>query len=158
MAKTERELTVLERRSIRKLVTGSCANYDNAPCWASATRTVPCAGTSGNRFCPTPRNWKQPCRRFPQNAASTVGRPSQSAVEECTAPTNVQTQPGKSRPLPGCTSTGKKLRCNALSPKSPCSVMTFRVGFRKVVRIYSPFPTCTANGYRAQNKNQEIRK
>ena len=28
MAKTERELTVPERRSIRKLVTGSCANYD----------------------------------------------------------------------------------------------------------------------------------
>ena len=28
MAKTERELTVQERRSIRKLVTGSCANYD----------------------------------------------------------------------------------------------------------------------------------
>ena len=27
MAKTERELTVPERRSIRKLVTGSCANY-----------------------------------------------------------------------------------------------------------------------------------
>ena len=28
MSKTERELTVPERRSIRKLVTGSCANYD----------------------------------------------------------------------------------------------------------------------------------
>lgn len=28
MAKTERELTVPERRSIRKLVTGNCANYD----------------------------------------------------------------------------------------------------------------------------------
>ena len=28
MAKTERELTVPERRSIWKLVTGSCANYD----------------------------------------------------------------------------------------------------------------------------------
>lgn len=28
MAKTERELTVPERRSIRKLVTGCCANYD----------------------------------------------------------------------------------------------------------------------------------
>ena len=28
MAKTERELTIPERRSIRKLVTGNCANYD----------------------------------------------------------------------------------------------------------------------------------
>ena len=28
MAKTVRELTVQERRSIRKLVTGNCANYD----------------------------------------------------------------------------------------------------------------------------------
>lgn len=28
MAKTERELTVSERRFIRKLVTGNCANYD----------------------------------------------------------------------------------------------------------------------------------
>ena len=168
MAKTERELTVPERRSIRKLVTGSCANYDReygclpldceCPCWVSATQTAPCAGTSGKRFCPTTRNWKQPCRLCPQNAASTAESPSRSVGGECTAPTNVQTMPEESRPLPECESTGAKRQCNALTPKKAWFAMAFRVGLRKVVCIYSPPPNCPANGYRAQNKNQEIRK
>ena len=168
MAKTERELTVPERRSMRKLVTGSYANYDreygclpltaNAPCWASATQTAPCASTSGNQFCPMIRNWKQPYRHCPQSAASTAESPFRSAVEECTAPTNAQTMPGKSRPLPECESTGAKRQCNALTPKKPCGARTFRRGFREVVQLHSLPPNRPANGYRAQNKNQEIRK
>ena len=168
MAKTERELTVPERRSIRKLVTGSwptttettavCRWTANAPCWVSATQTAPCAGTSGKRFCPTTRNWKQPCRLCPQNAASTAESPSRSAGGGCTAPTNAQTMPEKSRPLPECESTEAKRQCNALTPKKPCGARTFGIGFRKVVQIYSPTQNCPANGYRAQNKNQEIRK
>ena len=162
MAKTERELTAQERLSIRKLVTGSCANYcrwtANAPCWVSATQTAPCAGTSGKRFCPTPRNWELPCRRCPQNAVSTVGGPFRSVGGGCTAPTNAQTLPEESRPLPECESTGAKRQCNALTPKKPCGARTFRIRFRKVVQIYSPTQNCPANGYRAQNKNQEIRK
>ena len=167
MAKTERELTVPERRSIRKLVTGSCAIYDReygclpldceCPCWVSATQTAPCAGTSGKRFCPTTRNWKQPCRRCPRNAASTAESPSRSVGGECTAPTNAQTMPEKSRPLLECESTGKR-QCNALTRKKPWGATTFRVRFRKVVQLYSPTKNCPANGYRAQNKNQEIRK
>ena len=168
MAKTERELTVPERRSIRKLVTGSwptttettavCRWTANAPCWASATRTAQCAATFVMRFCPTTRNWKQPCRLCPQNAASTAESPSRSAGEECTAPTNAQTLPEESKPLPECESTGAKRRCNALTPKKAWLAMAFLVGFRKVVQIYSPTQNCPANGYRAQNKNQEIRK
>ena len=168
MAKTERELTVPERRSIRKLVTGRCANYDQeygclpldceCPCWVSATQTAPCAGTSGKRFCPTTRNWKQPCRLCPQNAASTAESPSRSAGGGCTAPTNAQTMPAKSRPQPECESTGAKRQCNALTPKKPCGARTFGIEFRKVAQIYSPTQNCPANGYRAQNKNQEIRK
>ena len=123
-----------------------------------ATRTAPCAGTSGNRFCPTTQNWKRPCGRCLQSAASTVESPSRSAGEECTAPTNVQMQPGKSRPPPECASTGTKRQCNALARKKPWGATTFRVGFREVVQLYSPTPICPANGYRAQNKNQEIRK
>ena len=168
MAKTERELTVSERRSIRKLVTGSCANYDReygclpldceCPMLGICYTTAPCASTSGKRFCPTTRNWKQPCRLCPQNAASTVESPSRSAGGECTAPTNVQTLPAKSRPPPECASTGTKRQCNALARKKPWGATTFRVGFREVVQLYSPTPICPANGYRAQNKNQEIRK
>ena len=52
------------------------------------TQTALCAGTSGKRFCPTTRNWKQPCRLCPQNAASTAESPSRSAGGGCTAPTN----------------------------------------------------------------------
>lgn len=138
--------------------TAACRWTANAPCWASATQTAPCAGTSGKRFCPTTRNWKQPCRRFPQNAVSAAENRSPSVDAECTAPKNAQTMPEKSRPLPECESTGAKRQCNALTPKKPCGARTFGIGFRKVVQIYSPTKNCPANGYRARNKNQEIRK
>ena len=168
MAKTERELTVPERRSIRKLVTGSCANYDReygclpldceCPCWVSATQTAPCAGTSGKRFCPTTQNWKQPCRLCPQNAASAAENRSPSVGGECTAPTNAQMLPEESRSLPECESTETKRQCNALTRKKHCGARTFRRGFREVVQLHSLPPNRPANGYRAQNKNQEIRK
>ena len=168
MAKTERELTVPERRSIRKLVTGSwptttettavCRWTANAPCWVSATQTAPCAGTSGNRFCPTTQNWKQPCRLCPQNAASAAENRSPSVGGECTAPTNAQMLPEESRSLPECESTETKRQCNALTRKKHCGARTFRRGFREVVQLHSLPPNRPANGYRAQNKNQEIRK
>ena len=168
MAKTERELTVPERRSIRKLVTGSCANYDRdygcLPLDCECPMLGICYTNSAmcryfrEAVCPTTRNWKQPCRLCPQNAASTAESPSRSAGGGYTAPTNAQTMPGKSRPLPECESTEAKRQCNALTPKKPCGARTFGIGFRKVVQIYSPTQNCPANGYRAQNNSQEIRK
>ena len=138
--------------------TAACCWTANAPCWVFATQTAPCAGTPGNRFFPTTRHWKQPCRLCPQNAASTAESPSRSVGGGCTAPTNAQTVPEKSRPLPECESTVAKRQCNALTPKKPCGARTFGIESRKVVQIYFPTQNCPANGYRAQNKNQEIRK
>ena len=135
MAKTERELTVPERRSIRKLVTGSCANYDRdygclpldceCPCWVSATQTAPCAGTSGKRFCPTTRNWKQPCRRCPQGAASAAANRFRSVGAGSIALTSARKHPGKNRPPPEYANSGAKRQCNALALKSDCSATTF---------------------------------
>ena len=163
MAKTERELTVPERRSIRKLVSGSCANYDRDYSCLPLDCECPMLGIcyKNSAMCryfreavlPTTRNWKQPCRRCPQNAASTAESPSRSAGGGCTAPTNAQTMPAKSRPQPECESTGAKRQCNALTPKKPCGARTFGIEFRKVAQIYSPTQNCPANGYRAQNND-----
>ena len=138
--------------------TAACRWTANAPCWASATRTAPCAGTSGKRFCPTIPTWKQPCGRCPQGAASAAANRFRSVGAGSTALTSARKHPGKNRPPPEYANSGAKRQCNALTPKKPCGARAFRRGFREVVQLHSLPPNRPANGYRAQNKNQEIRK
>ena len=134
-AKTKRELTTGERRSIRKLVTGSCANYDSeygclpleceCPMLGVCYTSSACAGTFGNQYCQTIPNWKRPCRRCPPDAVSTAANRFRSMGVEPTAPTNARKHLGKSRPQPGCANSGAKRLCNAFALKSYCSATTF---------------------------------
>ena len=134
----------------------ACRWTANAPCWASAIQTAPCAATFGKRFCPTIPNWKQPCRGCPQSAASTVESPSLSVGEECTAPTNAQTMSEKSRPQPECANSGAKRLCNALALKSRCSTTTFCAAFAKTMQLHSPSCFPCSVGYRSQNQNGRL--
>ena len=137
MMKPQRELTPKEIRSIRKLVTTKCANYDkeygclpwtaNAPCLVSAIPTAPCAATSGSPFCPTIRNCLLPFSRCPPSAVSIVESHFRLMGARCTAPQIVPMQPAGSRQRPGYESTEKRRWiCNDYAPKKHCGAMTFR--------------------------------
>lgn len=136
--------------------TAACRWTANAPCWVSATQTAPCAGTSGKRFCPTTRNWKQPCRLCPQNAASAAASRFRSVGAESTALTTARKHPGKSRPQPECANSGAKRLCNALALKSRCSTTTFCAAFAKTMQLHSPSCFPCSVGYRSQNQNGRL--
>ena len=128
----------------------------NVQCWASATRTAPCAATSGKRFCPTIPNWKRPCRRCPQGAASAAGNRSRSTGAESTALITARKHPEKSRPQPECANSGAKRHCNALALKSACSATTFYAAFAKAMQLHSLTCFPLSVGYRSQNQNGRL--
>lgn len=137
MKKSTRELTAKEKRSIRKLVTDRCANYDrstaacawtmNAICSAFAIPIAPCAAISGNRFCPMTRSWKQLSKPHPPSFVSIVASLFRQIDAESTAVILAPQQLAESRPPQGYESTvARKWICNDNAPKKHCSAMTFR--------------------------------
>lgn len=168
MAKTERELTVPERRSIRKLVTGNCANYDKEYGCLPLDCECPMLGIcyTNSAMCryfrksvlPNDPALEAALQALPTKRCQHCGKPFPVSGRRVYCSDKCADGARKSRPLPECESTGAKRQCNALTPKKPCGARTFGIGSRKVIQIYFPTQNCPANGYRAQNKNQEIRK
>ena len=136
--------------------TAACRWTANAPCWVSATQTAPCAGTFGNQRCQTIPNWKRPCSRCPQSAASVAEGRSQLMGAKPTALIPARKHPGKSRSLPECANSGAKLHCNALALKSDCSATTIYAAFAKAMQLHSLTCFPLSVGYRSQNQNGRL--
>ena len=132
MPMTKRELTTGERRSIRKLVTGHCANYDSEYGCLLLDCECPMFGIcyTNSAMCRYFRdavlpNDQRPCRHCLLSAASAAASRSRSMGAGSTALTAARKHPGKSRPWPECANSGAKRHCNALALKSDCSATTF---------------------------------
>ena len=93
-------------------------------CSASATQTVPCAATSGRRYCPMTRSfwlrWKDR-RSDPVNFAE---RNFPRMGNGHTAPISVQQRPGGSKLQPEYGSSEIR-QSNHLALRSPCSARVF---------------------------------